>query len=394
MITRLQLGNFKSYKDLSLPLTRRNVLIGPNMAGKSNLIAALRFLNLLVHSASGVHGLTHALNALAPGGPEELAWRGGESKLISLILTGDFRELPQHSESDTWDYKLDFTAEPRGAPLVQNESLEVSTHRGRGALIEADVATGQRILRNISQQQVNRVTDARRSALEFEIPGWDGNLLRNLFASFQFFKLVPATMKQINPTVAATALMENGSNLSSWLMFLQTRFRSAFDAVEQAAKDALPDITNILTWPTQQATVFIASGERALKTPIPVWQMSDGELCFIALLSMIFSPEDFASQLYCIEEPENHLHPKLLQTLVGLSEQRQRSFGTRAAQVIVTTHSLELVDSCRVEDLIVIEKREGASRCTRPSEKREVQELLAREELGLGELYYSGVLSR
>lgn len=394
MITRIQLGNFKSFKELSLPLTGRNIIIGPNMSGKSNLIAVFRFMNVLVRQGAGVHGLVNAVNLLAPGGAAELTWRGGDSRLISIILSGDFRELSEDGKSETWEYKLDFVAGPQGTPRIQNEVLDVTTRRGRGAIVDRDVASGRRILRNITGEHVSTIEDPERSALEYEIPGWDGNSLRNFFGSFQFFKLVPSAMKQVNTTAAVTTLAENGNNLSSWLMSLQTRFRASFEAIEQATKDVLKDVANILTWPTQQATVFIASAERFLNSAVPVWQMSDGELCFIALLSLIFSPPELTAPLYCVEEPENHLHPKLLQTLVGLMDQRQREAGQKAAQIILTTHSLELVDRCRLEDLIVIEKREGASRCTRPSERKDVRELLAREELGLADLYYSGVLSR
>ena len=41
---------------------------------------------------------------------------------------------------------------------------------------------------------------------------------------------------------------------------------------------------------------------------------------------------------------------------------------------------------------IVIEKSNGASRCLRPASKKHLKELLEREELGLGELWYSGAL--
>ena len=393
MITRLQLANFKSFNELSIPLTRRNLLVGPNMSGKSNLIAAFRFLSLLVRGAGG-RGLTNAFNTLAPGGVEELLWRGGQSRVMSLVVTGDFREFPDHSESDTWDYKIDIVAPPHGSPRIEGESLDVRTPTGQTSLIAKDPATGERVLQNIRNTQVHRFVDVEKSALEFEIPGWEGNSLTNLFRSFQFFTLAPAAMKQVNAASAVMSLASDGSNLSSWLMFLQTRFRDSFQAIEQATKDALPDVASILTWPTQQATVFVASAEHHLRTPVPVWQMSDGELCFIALVSLILGPEELGSPLYCLEEPENHLHPKLLQTLIGVLEQRQRSLGNKAAQIIATTHSLELVDRCEVQDLVVVEKRNGSSHCIRPSEKLEVQELLAREELGLGDLYYSGVLSR
>jgi len=44
MITRLQVRNFKSLRDIDLELGPLNVLVGPNMSGKSNILDALRFL--------------------------------------------------------------------------------------------------------------------------------------------------------------------------------------------------------------------------------------------------------------------------------------------------------------------------------------------------------------
>ncbi|MGH7555355.1 MAG: AAA family ATPase [Longimicrobiales bacterium] len=394
MITRLQVANFKSFRELAIPMSTRNILIGPNMAGKSNFLTVLRFLNLMVRPASGVHGLNNAINTLAPGGAEELLWRGGDSRLVSIAAAGDFREFEDRSEADTWQYKLDLVLERQGTARVQNESLEVAINQRRAALIDRDHKTGNRILRNLANDHAHTLEDVERSALEFEIPGWEGNSLRNYFASIQFVNLVPSTMKQLNSTAAVAALNENGGNLSSWLMTLQTRFRSSFDLIERATRDVLPDVKNILTWPTQQATVLVASEERFLKSPVPVWQMSDGELCFIALLSLVLGPPELTARLYCIEEPENHLHPKLLQTLIGLLDQRQTEAGKAASQIVATTHSLELVDKCRLEDLVLLEKRQGASVCSRPSERRELRQLLEREELGLGELYYSGALAR
>ena len=120
--------------------------------------------------------------------------------------------------------------------------------------------------------------------------------------------------------------------------------------------------------------------------------MSDGELCFLALLSLIFAPERLGAPLYCIEEPENHLHPKLVETLVEVLSQRRSELGSNAAQIIVTTHSPYLVDKLGLDDLVVVEKSRGASKFTRPGSKQHLRELLAREELGLGELWYSGAL--
>lgn len=44
MLTRLQAQNFKNLRRLDLPLGPVNVLVGPNMGGKSNILDVLRFL--------------------------------------------------------------------------------------------------------------------------------------------------------------------------------------------------------------------------------------------------------------------------------------------------------------------------------------------------------------
>lgn len=44
MIKKISVRNFLSLKEVDLDLRLRNVLVGPNMCGKSNLIEAFKFL--------------------------------------------------------------------------------------------------------------------------------------------------------------------------------------------------------------------------------------------------------------------------------------------------------------------------------------------------------------
>jgi len=395
IIRELKVKNFKTLVDLSLQLRTRNVLIGPNMAGKSNILSVFRFLRRLVSPSIGVHGVGNAFADL--GGFQEVVWGGGDSNLISIELTGNMPKSEQFLDESAWTYKIDIVGERRGGIIrVQDETLALTDAAGEHPLIERDPGSGKRIFRARSGEQISQIDDNSRSALEFELPNWEGNLLRMLFASFSFYQLSPFEMKRLNSTSAIGPLDERGGNLSSWLMMLQTRYRQeSFDRIVAAAKDAFPELTDLLTHPTPQATVFLASSEAGIRSAVPVWQMSDGELCFLALLSLIYCPAEFAVPLYCIEEPENYLHPRLLEALVGLHNQRLMALETdrRPSQSFITTHSLLLVDKVNVEDLIVVEKRAGATVCTRPAERQELRVLLERSELGLGDLYYSGVLS-
>jgi predicted ATP-dependent endonuclease of OLD family len=97
--------------------------------------------------------------------------------------------------------------------------------------------------------------------------------------------------------------------------------------------------------------------------------------------------------MYLIEEPENHLHPRLLSVLVDLLHQRQAELGNDAGQIVLTTHSLQLIDQFSLDDLVVLKKVEGATSALRPRDAKDLRDILASKEVGLGELYYSGALN-
>ncbi len=389
MITNVNVKNFKSLNDVSLKLGRRTILVGPNMGGKSNLVSVFRFLSQLVIGAPGVQGLARAINS--QGGFSEMAWKGADLNTVAFdvegVLKGPADEIP-------WRYSLELLGDKaKGLVTIQEERLLGGFGASEIALLETDGRTGRRVIRRSSGDTVTEIDDVRRSGLEFELPDWEGNRLKQAFASFQFFTLVPQVMKQVNPSSAPSFLTETGNNLSSWLMMLQTRHREKYERMTSALRDVFPELLELFTWPTPQATVFLSSTERHLKSPVNMWQMSDGELCFIALLSLLFAPVEFGAPLYCIEEPENHLHPRMLKVLVDLQDQRQRELDDQAAQVLATTHSPIFVDQLDIADVVVVFKRDGATRCVRPSDKPHLREILESEEMGLGDLIYSGALA-
>jgi AAA15 family ATPase/GTPase len=82
MIRKLKIRNFLSFETVELDLKPRTVLVGPNMSGKSNLIACLRFLTSLVgpRDASGRSGLEQVVFNL--GGIKELAWKGSNDPTL------------------------------------------------------------------------------------------------------------------------------------------------------------------------------------------------------------------------------------------------------------------------------------------------------------------------
>ncbi len=75
-----------------------------------------------------------------------------------------------------------------------------------------------------------------------------------------------------------------------------------------------------------------------------------------------------------------------------LQQVRDDPDSSGSAQIIATTHSPQLVDKASLDELIVLERHDGASSVTYPRDKAHLRGLLQSEQLGLGDLYYSGAL--
>jgi len=388
IIKRLRVENYLSLKEVEVELGQRNILVGPNMSGKSNLVDCFRFLTHMV-----VSGLSKAF--LDRGGFSEVVWKGGDASRISFQLMSEDRSSEQ-TPGRVYQYEISIIGSTTtNLFLIERESLVVQAGNQVSTLMEISNGQGQMTHEDGTTRTYS--PGPTTSAFQLTVPNWEGTIMKEFLSSWRFYRLIPAMMKQANAAIGQTFLSESGDNLSSWLMTLQTRHPEEFRRIKQVAVDILPGLEELLTSPTQFATTYVTTREKHLKRPINIWRMSDGELNFLALLSLIFAPPELGAPLYCVEEPENHLHPRLLETLVEILTQRQAELnselGFEGAQIIVTTHSPYLVDRVNLDELIVVEKSNGATRCTRPASKKHLRELLEREELGLGELWYSGALS-
>jgi predicted ATPase len=123
--------------------------------------------------------------------------------------------------------------------------------------------------------------------------------------------------------------------------------------------------------------------------------MSDGEVVFIAFLSLLCAPDELSGTLFLIEEPENHLHPKLFETLMALLRQVQQEVEDRnvaRSQIVLTTHSPYVLDQMSLDEVIWVEKKNGQTSVVRPGEKSHRKKLVENEDLGLGNLLFTGAL--
>mgnify|MGYP001568756650 CR=1 FL=1 len=117
--------------------------------------------------------------------------------------------------------------------------------------------------------------------------------------------------------------------------------------------------------------------------PILAKFTSDGTLKMLAYLTVLYDPEP--PQLIGIEEPENHLHPRLLPELA--EECREASART---QLMVTTHSPFFVNGLKPEELWVLFRDEnGYTQAQRAVDMRGIKEFMEHGAL-LGHLWMEG----
>jgi predicted ATPase len=404
MLKRITARNFLSLQDVEIDLRPRNVLVGPNMSGKSNLIECLRFVQEAVgrREANESSALQQAVSRR--GGFEEVSWKGQAGGPISITLMAELEGADNHT-TESYTYEFCLGRGPYGHFKVNSEKLNVI----RNAVVKPLIENADGKLKVMQQGQWTE--SAQRTldlALELYGPSPDSEChpFWNFVQTWRFYHLVPALMRQSNPPSWEKCLGEHGENLSVWLLTLQN-YPDEFNGIKQTCRDVFPGVAEILFQPVKRKTpispedggvtgsfespkISVGVGETHFKSPVSISRMSDGELAFLALVSLILTPDELSPSLLCIEEPENHLHPHMLEILVELLNQQQ--LYPRAPQIIATTHSPVLVDKLTIDDLIVTERTNGATRFSRPSSKRYLKKLLSDKELGLGDLWYSGAL--
>ena len=153
--------------------------------------------------------------------------------------------------------------------------------------------------------------------------------------------------------------------------------------------EKIPGIDRIDTEKTPDGRLLLRFNDKGFRDPFYSQQMSDGTLKVFAYLLLLEDPTP--PPFLCIEEPENGLYHKLLESLA--KEFREHSTGRKGgSQVFITTHQPYFVDALEPEEVWVLEKgSDGFATIRRASGESIVRNMVA-EGLPLGGLWYSDYL--
>ncbi|MEO0115782.1 MAG: AAA family ATPase [candidate division WOR-3 bacterium] len=377
-INKLIIKNYKSLKDVSLEMKSFMVFIGPNNAGKSNILDCLSFLSEFGRRGDEIGGV------IRRGGFEQIVHNGIISNPITFELEGS---LKIKGEEIVYKYYIELIGERFGG-FRNNKELFV-VEGVEKPLLEFPGEQNLAIVRDKTGKQTGKIG---RGYSYLYIPYFDDinqypilGTFANEMQNWTFLNLLPPLMREPLPVRKELQLQTWGENLSVVLHDLQVENPPKFKEIEQILKLAVPELEELTTGLTSHdpGKTFIRITEKNLKMSIPAWNMSDGSLRLLGVLAALYLPSPLP--LIGIEEPENYVHPRLLELIVDLLKN-----ASEKSQILVTTHSPYFVDLLQPEDLYIVEKQEGQTKIKKAEDKKGIKETL--KVLGLGEMWYSGSL--
>jgi len=370
MLNVLAISNYRSLRNLIVPLQRLNVVTGPNGSGKSSLYRALR---LLADTAQG-----HVVTSLArEGGLQSTLWAGPES-ISRAVRQGDYpiegtrRKQPVSLRlgfaGDDFGYlidmglpKPDLTSTFDLDPEIKQEAIwHGPTFRPSTILVERHGAIvcvrREHNERNIVadslapfDSMMTQIADPRNApemlVLRESIRAW------RFYDHFRTDAESPARLPQIG---TRTPVLGNGSDLAAAIQTI--REIGDNEALDSAVSDAFPG--GRLEVISNSGRFALAMEQHGMLRALDVAELSDGTLRYLLWIAALLTPRPPA--LMVLNEPETSLHPDLLAPLARLI-----SRASERSQVIVVTHAAKLIaalSELQGYHSIVLEKEFGETR--------------------------------
>ena len=304
----IHVENFRSLRKVDLPLKPLTVLVGPNASGKSNALRALSVLKRLMTDEK-----PPTVSEI-----QNLLWAGGASHI-------NFQFRTQVGETPTV-YKLNLKAE-NDNPFAIEELLVggvkvISIRNGEGVVVQDENGDNKTSYNGPNKLALWSAGDYGKKPIT--------NALTKFMKSWAFFDFTAYNIRQdFEKSRDSTPFSDI---LSSWHENEPARFDSVSETIEAATNFRLAQQDNRL---------YLLEG---YKNPIPLENASDGTLRLVAYKIYLNVFESWS--LITIEEPEHNLHPGALTEIAKILRQT-----AERSQVIITTHSPQLLDAFSSESL-------------------------------------------
>lgn len=382
-IERLSIRNFRVFRHVDIrEIPALAFFVGANGSGKSTLFDVFGFLRDALQD--NVH--------------------------VALTRRGGFGEVVSRGESGPIRFEIAFLED--GGPLV-TYALEVGVRNGRGVVeletlasrheptgqlwqfLDFRLGEGQAVTNEADYGTPGAVMQPEAQKLDSpEILAIKG------LGQFQRFRAVSSFRKLIErwhlsdfhiPAARpsqeagyAEHLSPEGDNLPLVTQYIYEHHRPTFERILASMQRRVPGIANVEATQTVDGRLVLRFQDGAFRDPFIARYVSDGTIKMFAYLVLLHDPSPHP--LLCIEEPETQLYPTLLAELC----EEFRDYGRRGGQVMVSTHSPDLLNAAHIDEVYWLEKREGFTTVVRASEDDNLRALVDEGD-PLGALWKQGL---
>ncbi len=424
-IEGIRIRNFRSLRDVTLgkvlsvqspePLTPMTAVIGKNGVGKSTLFDAFGFLADCLKS-----GVEDAFDARGRGGFDRVRSQGTAGPIeLEVYYKEDGNARPI-------TYELSIDKDSSGRPYVSKERLRqrrkgqkhgwpfsfLILNEGHGIAWKGEEA-GHEINENTEQLDILELiqeiehSDSEEESRETDVVELDdyrklgiatlGSLkqhprisaFRRFIEGWYLSYFSPDAARSLPLAGPQKHLNIHGDNLGNVVQFMEREHAKKFRTILERIAAKIPGVERIDTERSPDGRLLLRFNDKGFEDPFYSQQMSDGTLKVFAYLLLLEDP--VPPPFLCVEEPENGLYHKLLESLA--TEFRDHASSQKSgSQVFVTTHQPYFVDALSPEEVWVLEKgQDGFSVVRRASDDLTVKNMVT-EGLPLGSLWYSDYL--
>jgi predicted ATPase len=410
MITRLEIDGFKSLRDFAVELEPLTVFIGPNSAGKSNILDALALLSRLASQP-----IEEAFKQGRGRALDQFTRRGGQAG-STIRFAVEVEVLAPGAGYDRFRYEVVIARHKMASGAerfaIEDESMLLLDGAARRWIASHPELGGKshgapeavEVLRSYAQlateTALREAAKTPREAAKKPDVTAEAKMraLADELSAYRLFHLDAARLRDPSERLGSYVLAPDASNLPTVLANLPPPI---LGEIRADLVSLVPGISSFDIVPDGDAfrlDVETSGGER-----LPARLVSDGTLRILALLTALRAEP--RPVVIGVEEPENGVYPgrlrKLLDYLQEIAAQGSEG-GSAPTQLILTTHSpvvlaamrsrpehLRFVDIVRRDGQLVTRARPvgataGPDRGRLAISLREIDELLQAADSEIG----------
>lgn len=387
-IEQISLKNFRAFRDVEMRnIPRFAIMIGANGSGKSTLFTVFAFLrdamatnvNTALSKLGGSNGFSEVRSRNSSGPIEiELKFReSNNSPLVTYSISID--QDPHSHRAYVAKEILQYRRGSKGQPW-----RFLNFTRGEGEAVTNEVASvnDESQLQRDHQKLKSDDILAIKGLAQFEkFPAAValGNLIERWHISdFHISKARPEQEMGY-----AEHLSREGENLALVIEYLHNNHPEIFNRIISKLKQRVPGISEIQSKQTEEGRILLKFQDGSFEDPFLARYVSDGTIKMLAYLVLLNDPAPHP--LLCVEEPENQLYPTLLEELA----EEFRLYARQGGQVFVSSHSPDLLNAAKLEEVFWLKKTAGYTSIHRASEDRQISAYM-RDGDQLGYLWKQG----